>query len=944
MADKYSAADADYERKFQKRQQKREPEDTKAVRSKEEAGDTSWITSASKKTEAPQPKKGRFGFTGRRGGKLRKGSAFGFIGVIILIGVWYTSVFAPNILLVNMKEMYTNDLADATVALDTYYKKMMNYKIGRADCGEKISIKCKLSTMSRTQKQAFERQGFTVIGTKVIEDMRDDGLTETDLPQQRYQVTAIIPPIHSPGIIATGDMLWAYSQLNLGNKALVNAVFDSKSGFFQDAKFSQRLKDKYDLTKRVTVTGKSEQAVNRSFDKSMTGSNEGLDMYGRPNVNGGIGLGSLRNPVSAIPMIASANNLATQANSYVGLQCAWYSFAKSVTNNAKTAKAHSAARFAMQYLKQADAIKAGLAEEVPTNVLSGKLAASSPRSYNGANATSSSMYQAITNGTLPIPSVTGYLFYLGTFDLIAALAPAWSQIMTTASAVGAASAAPGSLLMPPGNLTGSDRTYCLSGETLESHSAIKEQKCAAAITASAPMGWQGAISGPLKTGDETCPPPYIDWSEGYPRPKGEFITQPSLKATSSLLTTYIGGIFSANVIAWANVMYLLYTSQTIGTNAGDAIFAGTGEILGDMAMSRGMMPSNQIFMAEYLVEREKLMNEYDEIARYNARKDQFNLYNKFSFAGSIAHSLSPIYSKSGIGFATIGNVLSTLGSSMQQLNQKANAFYHTQPIIRDVNLDPETIAQTAALRGIDLGKYMLRFNCPDPEYIAIGIFADTACNVRYSMSRLELSAQVDSVLNYMLEPHPEAYEDKLAELSERQATADPEGDTQYIARQISETTAASSLPFINRLNGKAMPGSEYQKFLDYCVNRRDPWGRSGIHSNYADLTDQERDKRESELTDDGRALDANNSGSPYERRPLTAYASILEGSLMDQDWYTGKKCTEQTEMLKNFRAYTMICSVDGSLSGNVDCTDTDKPEAYSDPFYMSNDILFTSWH
>ena len=943
MADKYNAADADYEQKFQKRQQKKQLADTQAVRSKEEAGDASWKTATKKKQKQPA-KKGRFGFSGSRNGKLRKGSAFSFIAVVILVGVWYTSVFAPNILLVNMKEMYTNDLADATVALDTYYKKMMNYKIGRADCSEKISIKCKLSTMSRTQKEAFEKQGFTVIGSKVIEDLRDDGLTETDLPQQRYQVTAIIPPIQSPGIIATGDMLWAYSQMSLGNKALVNSVFDSKSGFFQDAKFSQRLKDKYDLTKKVTVTGKTEQQVNKSFDKSMTGSKEGLDMYGRPNTTGGIGLGSLRNPVSALPMITAANNLAAQSNSYVGLQCAWYSFAKSVTNNAKTAKAHTVARFAMQYLKQADAVKAGIAEEIPTNVLSSKLAYTSARSYGGDNATDSPMYQSIVNGTLPIPSLTGLLFYLGTFDLTLALAPAWSQIMMTSSAVGAASGAPGSLFLPPGNLTGNDRTYCLAGETLESHGAIKNQKCTAAITASAPMGWQEAMVGPLKTGDETCPPPYIDYSEGFPRPKGEFLTQPSLKATSTMLTSYIGGLFSANVIAWANVMYMLFTSQTTGTNAGDAIFAGTGEILGDMAMSRGMMPSNQIFMAEYLAERNKLMDEYEEIARYNAKDDQFNIYNKYSFAGSIASSLSPVYSKSSPGFATLGNVFSTLSSSLGQLNQKANAFYHTQPILRDVNLDPSTIAQTTLMRGEDMAKYMLRFNCPDVEYIAIGIVADTACNVRYSFSRLELTAQVDTVLNYMLEPHPEAYEDKLAELAEREGISDPEGDTAYIGRQISETTAASSLPFINRLNGKPMPGSEYQMFLDYCVNRQDPWGRSGIHMKYTELSDAEKQKRISERDGNLLALDANNSGDPYQRTPTNAYASIVEGSLADQDWYTGKKCTEQTEMIRNFRAYTMMCSVDGSLSGNVDCTDTDRSESYSDPFYMSNDILYTSWH
>ena len=64
---------------------------------------------------------------------------------------------------------------------------------------------------------------------------------------------------------------------------------------------------------------------------------------------------------------------------------------------------------------------------------------------------------------------------------------------------------------------------------------------------------------------------------------------------------------------------------------------------------------------------------------------------------------------------------------------------------------------------------------------------------------------------------------------------------------------------------------------------------------------------------------------------------------MDQDWYSGKKCTEQSEMLTNFRAYTMICSVDGSLSGGIDCTDNDNSGGYNNEYFTSNDILYMSW-
>jgi hypothetical protein len=76
----------------------------------------------------------------------------------------------------------------------------------------------------------------------------------------------------------------------------------------------------------------------------------------------------------------------------------------------------------------------------------------------------------------------------------------------------------------------------------------------------------------------------------------------------------------------------------------------------------------------------------------------------------------------------------------------------------------------------------------------------------------------------------------------------------------------------------------------------------------------------------------------------TSFVSITEGAKDDQDWYTGKKCMDMSEMLTNFRAYTMLCSVDGSYSGGVDCTDADNSGGYADDFFTSNDILYSSWY
>jgi hypothetical protein len=923
-----TVAELDYQKKFN-RSTSEPDEAARDLKAKEAAGgDASWKTvTKPKSTASSSDKKTRFRFAGRRGGVLRKGSAFGFIIVMIGLGVWYTSVFAPNIMMVNIKEMYTNDLADSTIALDAYAKKLMNYKIGHSNCGDKLSIKCKLSTMPRALKQSFEKNGFMVLGSKVTPDGRDiAGQPTSPTPESRYEVSSIIMPTSSPGIAPIGDALYLWANLSSANKSLLYSVFNPKSSFYMDARMKQRLKSKYDLTKDITVAGNTEQAVNKSFDKSMTGSNEGIDLSGRPNADGGIGLGSLRNPVTAAQYVAAMTPLAAQANSFIGLQCAYYSFGKQVTNNAKTAKAHTVARFAMQYLKAADQIKAGTSQDITINTLSSKLAGTSGGGYGGPNATDSSMYKSIVHGAPPIPSPFGFLYYLDTFDVIGALFPSWALIMASSTAVGTTSHVTGTLSMPPANLTGTDREYCLAGETTENHTEIKsntEERCLPQTLASAPAGFGELLTPILPIVRETCPVPHYD--EQDHKYQGENTMQPAIKQIGAIISPVVSGLFGANAIAWANVIYPFFTSQTTGVAASDAIFAGTGEILGDMAMSRGMTPGNVATMTEYLALKDSVDKDQNEVAQYNARKDPLNPNNKFSFVGSIIRGLSPTYDSKAPLFSTIANGVSLVGSGLKQLNPSASAIYYLQPN----PFNPLRLAM-----------------CPDPEYLAIGITADVACNVRYGMTRLELAAQPDTVIDYMTKPHPDAYEKRISELSERLAKADTiDLEQKDIQRQLDEATTASSLPFIDIHTGKPTPGGEYEKFMDYCVNRQDPWGRSAMVVHKTSLPDKERDRRKTDKFDTVNPISPQDSGDPYQQITTGTYISITEGSKEDQDWYTGKKCLAiGEEMMTNFRAFTMLCSVDGSYSGGVDCTDSDTSTGYSNPFFTSNDILYSSWN
>lgn len=876
------------------------------LKAQEEHGeDKRWKTSTSNKADEKKRKERRK----QRGplGRLRHNSAYLFVVGLILLGVWFSSIFAPNILLVNMKEMFTNDLADATIALYTYDKKMLGNRLGKADCNNKKSIKCKLSTMSRQEVKAYEKAGFTVEGDKVEEDNLDDNDPSNDKPESRYKVTSIEFP-HDGGTATDADAFEKNTNKSSAMKALVYSVFHPKSSFFMDERYKQRIKWRYDLTKNPTVYGTTEEKVNESFDKSMQGSDEAIDKTGGGAFSlktlGGKGKDGLKE---------ASKTVGELANSYVQLQCAYYTQGKITSNAAKKAKEITVGRFAMQYLKAADQIKAGLADEITANTLSGKLAWSSDGGFDGRNATDAVMYRHILFNESAGDSENGMKYYLDAFDSIGTLFPTWLQIMLTAKAVKSIAGVPGDLTQPPADLGGTAREYCLEGQKTDNKSKLKPDKCPALTIAGTPPPMIPAVA-PIAAGSDTiCPPP----------PKGIYLMYPAstTNATQKVVMPYVAGIFSEAVGGWANQIASDFTARTRGVAASDAFFAGTGSILGDMAMSRGMKPGTVSSMTQYLAQGTDIKNDLEEVARYNASQRPFDITNQYSFMGTIARSFGTTFDRDSPVLSSAFGVLSLIPNSINQLTSKASAFYHIQPLEFDSS----------------------RLRCPDAEYIAIGINADVACNVRYSMSKDELDAKVSDVLDYMTKSHPDETKDNIKELQERQGKTDFERDAADVARQVSEAQEGSDAKMIDEETGKPMKHSEYEKFMAYCVNREDPWGRSAMAVRREGLDEDEKEERRKTKDQNGNPISTNDNGDPNELVIKSAYMSITEGGKGDQEWYTGKKCLEDSEMLRNFRAYTMMCSVDASHSGALDCTEKDRAQYYFDGFYNNNDILFTSW-
>ena len=926
----YNAGDADYESKFAST-----PDDLKArendAATGEKAGDiknreknTKGLykpSGTSKKGAVKQPLKLRLKQN------IRNKSAFTFVVVALVAGVFYSSLFAPNILLVNMKDMFTNDLADATTALAAYTPKMIGYKIAKADCGDKKSIKCKLSTMSRAQVKQMQRHGFQVIGTKIEEDNRDDMDYGNDKKEEsRYQVGMIVFP---NGMVAIDEFSYAIAADSSENiRYLANGIWNPRSSYFHDKKFQQRIKDRFGLEVIPQVSGSTEQEVNQSFDEAMQGSEESIDHI----VQGGYSLKTLGGPQGIASFLASTNALLPRATNFIAGQCAAYTQGKVAGNAMKRAKETTLARFAMIYLQAADQIKSGHLpgdNDITINVLSSKLAASMDGTYGGKNATDTTMYRHIVLREPPIPSPLAVLYSTQAFDSIAAIAPATGQVAATSGAVGGISGVQGNLLPAPLDLAGKARDYCLQGETQSNKESVKPEFCQQLVAAASGPVLAPATQQFGEIGRRDCPKPgqHIrngNLSDAF---NGRDIMSTSAIPTNTAIMNYMNGLITTGVVAWSNVVAQAFTSNTKGVAAGDSLFAGTGVILGDMAMSRGMMPSNVAALPVYLAKKNEMEQKFIEQDKYAARQNPFDVYNKYSFMGSLVRSFGTISPNlEGGALTPLGNLLSVIPNALSSVKtQSAKAIY---------NLQPDPFLPT-------------RLMCPDPEYLAIGINADIACNVRYSMNPIELNMQVKPVLDYMLKAHSDLSQKNIQELQARVAAADtvePYEKGFLASDMLKRAQDAANQPMIYETGenaGKPIPNSEYDKFMLYCVNRQDPWGRTGFATVRTGLSAEERKKRnDNGDVNTGQAI-GNDTGSPTEQRADMPRMAVTEGGSADQDWYTGKKCLEQSEELFNFRAYTMMCSVDGSFAGAYDCTEPDSSDRYTDDYITSNNILYT---
>lgn len=190
----------------------------------------------------------------------------------------------------------------------------------------------------------------------------------------------------------------------------------------------------------------------------------------------------------------------------------------------------------------------------------------------------------------------------------------------------------------------------------------------------------------------------------------------------TLIQTYLRGMVDEIVKGE------LADADTKGIDAGNAFFSGGAALMGSLASSNGLNPlstNREISQSQRIAAKHK--QRYAEVARYDARDTPFDIYNQYSFLGSIASKMYPAAISANSFAATV------LASPLAYLSTAVSALY------------PSASASITS----PMARYE---KCEDPSFEDINLqSADQMCNIRFGNSPDELHADPEKVADWMVD-------------------------------------------------------------------------------------------------------------------------------------------------------------------------------------------------
>ena len=700
-------------------------------------------------------------YTGKKANKsflpskvnLKKKGPLGLIiGLVFGGGFGLSMLMTPGLGIVHLKEVLTDGLSDhlsaVTVRQDHLLRsKLKQVQAGAGVCGTKITIRCKFGSMSKREIERFKKAGFEVktepAGTGAL---------------GRERITSMVAP-NGEKINNPSDLLKSKDPQMRGY--LHKAMTPKYLSFANPSGWMKRL----GVSKAPILEGTDKKSLDESFNKATSG--DALDSSGPRKVQtdadgneyviddngnrvpkGDPRYESVRNtPVDNAP---KASELAKKADvgSHTGnflnsaakgvavtgvadTACTVYNTAQAISAASKVIRAAQLASFAMIFLNTADKIKAGDAKPEEVSYLGDNLTytdqrkmISDEKTVQAASNPSDITLDERKNPYYGKSAFDSAGYHVGAFNDAPILSSRDMQFAVGGSLMGSFSSVSSAITDRLGNSRSEIRSTC---QTVQSWWARGAGLVAGIVVGAGSFGWgSAALIG-------------ASVAVGFALP---------------FLVAALADILAGKVV----------DSNTKGVDSGNAIFAGTAVLNGEIAKDYGMKPASREDFNNYLASTQGVRQQNIQAERVMAQSTPFDIYNKYSFLGSLSRSIYPtaLKAKQQPFVAFLSSPLS-ISSALSGLSTSANAASS-----EEFNQD--------------------RFDrCKDEGYDEIGVDADVFCNVRYSLSDKELNMDPLENIDWMI-------------------------DNNYITEEGEPADSDN--------------GNTFKEWVTYCAEREDGWGET----------------------------------------------------------------------------------------------------------------------
>jgi len=803
----------------------------------------------------------RFGRLAAKFGGMGKnmGPTGGIVGLIMLglVGIGGGTGIMGSTLLVNIKEIFHNDRADGTRTNQIFSRAIIAHKIGYKNiegCG-KIAIKCRMATMSDSERKRYERAGFKIEGRVVSANGKptgdkysSDGGEESKKVKPSDRIIAEKITFPDGTSVNSGSSFFEHTKAKVSMRAASLKAFNPRSDFFRNTRFTNILKKSFGFVKGRTLSGKTKAEIDDDFNKKTGGSTK-EELNARANGEKTGKETELEKKAGGVKgKISSMGNIASSAFSGA---CTAYNTARYGIAAIKMARLYELVAFALPWLQAADQIKdqGKISPEVVDN-LSSRLTSyetdkTSPK--YGLTATDSQGYKIAAYGDRSALKDFAKKWLLGgdSASVVASVENVLDRIQTLDNKV--------------------DKTTGKAGIRYVCKVLNSGTAAVIGIVASG-INCASSIFGNAATGPAGCAA-MLGWA--------------AAGVALDLAIRELGQTIIEHAIKESSILSL--GSDLNGVDAGNAIAAGTGLMLGSASTASGLRPATSTGeIQSYISYTNDSNSQYIAAEQYNSRDDPFNIYDQYSFLGSIVNMLNVTTSSRAPLFSTLANITSTVFSALSGYTT-ANALY-SQPALTPTE----------------------RYNCQDEDLKDIGIDAgDKFCSVSTIMPTSDLQAadsvingkgSIDDVIDYMTNDQPEG--------EKNGGTADDSfgGDASYGTDAILDFTKIKNIGSTPKSasrsvddNGKPIAGTQYALYLEYCTDAR--------------------------TTKAGEQTWAGTGETGSEAYWGTTTKEIEKDSNRDQDWYTGKQCTDpiKSKMMQMFRQYTNYCLQIATMDGTDNC-------------------------